>query len=82
MCVAALGLLLFDALADASCCEDSKTTSTAAVCHSCSCAPHLVSQGVVQVKLVSVCADFAAYEFVPPAMPLPQSPLRPPCLAA
>ena len=80
LCVAVLGLVLFDTVADAGCCDDTKSAATA--CHGCLCAAHVVPQGVVQAEPVPVRADFIAYELTMPALPAPKSLLRPPCLAA
>lgn len=80
LCVVALGLSLFDSVADAAGCDDSKATATA--CHACSCGPHLVSPGVVQVAVAPVPVSYVDYESVPYALLLPESIFRPPCLAA
>lgn len=78
--VALLGLMLFDGAAGATGCDGSKCA--VAVCHACCCAPHVVPQGVIQIVLIPVSAEFIAHELVPHVSPPPKSLLRPPCLAA
>lgn len=80
MCAVALGLALFDNIADAAGCEDSKATATA--CHACSCGPHLVSQGVIENAVAPTPVPYASYKPVPYAFLLATSIFHPPCLAA
>lgn len=80
MCAVALGLALFDNLADAAGCPDS--TPGAAICHSCSCGPHLVSPAVAEVIVAPAPVAYASYKPVLYAFLLPESIFRPPCLAA
>ena len=80
LCAVALGLMLFDNIADAAGCEDSKTSSTA--CHACSCGPHLVSQNVAEIAVAPAPVLYVSYKPVPYAFLLPKSIFHPPCLAA
>lgn len=76
----ALGLVLFDSVADAAGCDDAKATATA--CHACSCGPHLVSPAVVEIVAAPVPVRYVSYKPVPYAFLLPTSIFHPPCLAA
>jgi hypothetical protein len=76
----ALGLVLFDSVADAAGCDDAK--ATAAVCHACLCGPHLVSPGVVEIAVAPAPVPYASYKLVSYAFLLPASIFHPPCLAA
>lgn len=76
----ALGLMLFDSVADAAGCDDVKATAT--VCHACSCGPHLVSPGVVQIVVAPVPVLYVSYKPVYYSFLLPTSIFHPPCLAA
>lgn len=80
MCAVALGLVLLDGIADAAGCPDSKAAATA--CHACSCGPHMLSPGVIEVVPISAPAPYAAFEPSPYAFLLPESIFRPPSLAA
>lgn len=76
----AFGLTLFDSVADAAGCDDSKALATA--CHACSCGPHLVSPGVIEVVVTPAPVPYDSYKPVPYAFLLPTSIFHPPCLAA
>lgn len=80
VCAVALGLALFDNLADAAGCPDSKAPS--AVCHACSCGPHLVTPGVVEIVPAPAPVSYTAYEPLPYVLLLPESIFHPPRLAA
>ena len=80
ICAVALGLALFDSVADAAVCDDSKAAATA--CHACTCGPHLVSQGVTAIVAASAPVIHVSYKPVPYAFLLPKSIFHPPCLAA
>lgn len=80
ICVAVLGLVLFDSTIDAAGCNDSKATATP--CHSCMCGPHLVSAGVIEVAVVPVAVPHVSYKPAPYAFLLRASIFHPPCLAA
>ena len=82
LCVVALGLGLFDNLADALGCQDSPA-ATAASCHACSCGTHIMPQAAASLIAVTPPPDaYNAYQ--PPiyALLLTDAALRPPCLAA
>ncbi|MBI3288324.1 MAG: hypothetical protein HYZ74_02260 [Elusimicrobia bacterium] len=80
--MAALGLTLIDTVADAagSGCDDSKAAAT--VCHACSCGPHLVSPGVIEVAAAPPSASYVSYKARTYSFLLPTSIFHPPCLAA
>ena len=81
-CVVALGLVLFDNLADAFGCQDSPT-ATATSCHACSCGVHITPQAPTSViTIILPPVAYGAYQ--PPiyALLLPDAAFRPPCLAA
>lgn len=80
LCVVALGLALFDSVADAADCDGSNTA--AATCHSCACGPHLVSPDAVQIAAAPPPAPYASFKPTPYAFLRPSSVFRPPCLAA
>lgn len=75
-----LGLTLFDSVADAAGCDDSKAAAT--VCHACSCGPHLVSPGVIEVVATPAPVPYDSYKPVPYVFLLPASIFHPPRLAA
>lgn len=79
LCVLALGLALFDSVADAAGCDDSN--SAVATCHSCVCGPHLVSPKGVQIAAAPPPAPYASFKPAPYAFLFPASVFRPPCLA-
>ena len=76
----ALGLTLFDSVADAAGCDDSK--ATAAVCHACSCGPHHVSPGIIEIVVAPAPVQHASYTPPSYAFLLPTSIFHPPCLVA
>ncbi|MEK7859477.1 MAG: hypothetical protein AAB320_10090 [Elusimicrobiota bacterium] len=76
-CIVALGLALFDSVADAASC-DPQTTA----CHDCFCAPHLFSPAVIAVEAAPAPASYISYEPSSYAFLHCESLLRPPCLAA
>lgn len=81
LCVAALGLVLFDAVADSSACKDS-AASTASVCHVCSCGPHLGSQESPKISANLNPSAFVPHEASVYAFLLPQFIFHPPRLLA
>lgn len=81
LCVVALGLALFDSVADAAGCDDLKAAATA-TCHACTCGPHLVSPGVIEVVAVPAPVPYTSYEPAIYAFLFPASIFHPPCLAA
>jgi hypothetical protein len=81
VCALAVGLLLFDTIADTAGCDDSKT-ATEAVCHVCSCGAHLFSQSSPEAVMVLTQTPFAAYQSSAYVFLLPQSIFHPPRLAA
>lgn len=76
----ALGLALFDNFADAAGCPDS--APGAAICHACSCGPHLASPAVAQVIVAPAPVPYASYKPSSYSFLLHKSLLRPPCLPA
>lgn len=80
LCAVALGLMVFDNIADAAGCPDTKTAAT--ICHACSCGPHLVSPGIVQIAVVPVPVPYTSYKPTSYALFLSVSIFHPPCLAA
>ncbi len=80
LCAVALGLAFFDNISDAAGCEDTKAAT--AVCHSCSCGPHFVSQGVVEIVVAPAPVPYASYKPTSYALFLSESIFHPPCLAA
>ena len=81
LCVVALGLVLFDNLADALGCQDSPT-ATPTSCHACSCGTHITPQATA--SLIVVTPPPTAYDAYQPliyALLLPDAAFRPPCLA-
>ncbi|UPT75480.1 MAG: hypothetical protein M0D55_07305 [Elusimicrobiota bacterium] len=76
----ALGLTLFDSVADAAGCDDSK--AAAAACHACACGPHLVSPGIIVIVAAPAPVQHAVYAPPSYAFLLPSSIFRPPCLVA
>lgn len=82
LCLAALGLAIFDNFADASGCDDSGK-NVAAICHTCSCGPHLTSQKVVEVVPVTPpTVSYQTYQAPTYDLLMPDSIFHPPCLAA
>lgn len=73
----ALGLALFDSVADTVACD-----SPGAVCPACSCGPHLVSPAVIEVAAVAAPQAYVSYKPSSYSFLLQKSLLRPPCLAA
>ncbi len=80
MCLVALALVFVDGIADAAGCDDSKAAATA--CHACSCGPHLVSPGVVEIVAAPAPSPYSSYKPVPYSFLLPAAIFHPPCLAA
>lgn len=76
----ALGLALFDNIADTAACTDSK--APAAACHTCSCGPHLAAPAVAEIIPAPAPAPYPAYEPPSYAILLSESFFRPPRLAA
>ncbi|MDP3540920.1 MAG: hypothetical protein Q8T11_00475 [Elusimicrobiota bacterium] len=74
---AALGLTLFDSVADTVVCD-----SPASACHACSCGPHLVSPAVLEVAAVAAPPAYVSYKPSSYSFLLHKSLLRPPCLPA
>jgi hypothetical protein len=77
LCMVALGLALFDSVADTAICD-----SPTAACHACSCGPHLVSPAAVETPVVAAPESYVSYKPPMYAFLLPKSIFRPPCLAA
>lgn len=80
LCVMALGLALFDAVADAGCCDDAKSATVA--CHACCCGPRVAPQGSVKIAAAPIPSAYASYEMPAYFFLPPQSIFHPPCLAA
>jgi hypothetical protein len=81
LCLAALGLALFDNFADASGCDDSKGVAVA--CHTCSCGPHLTSQKAAEVVVVAPpTVSYQTYQAPTYDLLMSDSIFHPPCLAA
>lgn len=75
-CVVALGLVLFDGIADTSGCQDSP--ADVAACHVCFCGPHMVSQNSYPVALTLQPMAYFSYEFPAYSLLLQQSIFHPP----
>lgn len=73
----ALGLALFDSVADAAECDSPGT-----VCHACSCGPHLVSPAFIEFAVKPAPPAYVSYKPSEYAFLLPASIFHPPCLAA
>jgi len=81
LCAVALGLILFDNVADAIGCHDSPAASTA-VCHGCSCGAHIVVQDFSPIAVVLKPTAFVPHEAEVYGLLLPQLFFRPPRSAA
>lgn len=80
LCVAVLGLMLFDGLADAAC-QDS-AAACATVCHSCACGPHIAPSRPSAVVAAPKPASHASYKPVLYVLLRSESFFRPPRLLA
>lgn len=81
LCLALLGLMLFDGIADAAGCEDSGQAS-AVECHTCACSAHIAPQQPVQVAPAPRPEAYVPYEPTTYAFLLADALFRPPCLPA
>lgn len=80
LCVAALGLALFNGVAGDGCCGDAK--AVAADCGACCCAPRAAPETSVKLAAAPAASAYASYEAPAYAFLPPPPILRPPCLAA
>lgn len=81
LCVAMVGLVLFDGLADLTGCPDAVQATTTA-CHSCACGPHIPPQAPAQVVHVDHPATYIPYKPSIYAFVHSESFFQPPKLAA
>ena len=75
----ALGLFLFDVVADTACHDPSPATT---VCHACSCGTHIASPAVQQAAAVKVSTPHAVFRELPYRLVLAESFFHPPRRAA
>lgn len=81
LCLAVLGLMVFDGIADAAGCQDSGQTS-AIECHTCACSAHMVPQRLVQIVPVTQPVAYVDYEPTTYAVLVVDAFFQPPRLAA
>lgn len=81
LCVAMLGVVLFDGIADLTGCPDA-AQAEATACHSCACGPHISPQAPTQVVRVDHPTTYVPYKPSDYAFVPTESFFRPPKLAA
>lgn len=81
LCAVALGLILFDNVADAIGCHESPAAA-ATVCHGCSCSAHIFVQDFTPLSVVLKPTAFVPHKAEVYGLLLPQLFFRPPRSAA
>lgn len=81
MCMALLGLVLFDGMADLTACHDDAPAS-ASECHACACGPHILPKDHAAAQAAPQPPTSVSYEPSTYAFLHAESFFRPPKLAA
>ena len=81
LCLAVLGLMVFDNIADAAGCPDSGRAN-AVECHACACSAHIAPQRLVQIVPAPQPVAYVPYEPTTYAVLVVDSFFQPPRLAA